>query len=502
MTKRAARSRPPFRGIGSLRVIVGLATACVFSLVSIPAAALWPFDRKSPRLGDDLTGAAAELLSQALQIDTTNPPGDEAPLAQMFVDVAKRQGLEARLIETPSGDSEIGRAAAWARLPGHGKRRPIVLLSHLDVVPADGDGWVVDPFSGLITAGYVVGRGALDAKGVSVVHLLAMAELAQRNTRLDRDVIFLATPDEESGGHRGAGWLVRRKPQLLRGAEFLLTEGGGILAGEPGEPNVWGVGVAEKGPCWTRLVARGTPGHGSTAGPAAAVPRLVAALERVRRMPVPVRVVPEVATMFAWLAPIAAPEDRAGYADLAAALRDDEAFRRRFLADGARNALVRNTVNITVLSAGSHTNVAPDEASADLDVRLLPGESCNAFLDGLRLVIDDPAVQVQPLLAFEPLASPARTELFDAIETVAAEVDPGALVVPRVIAGFTDAHWFRELGLVAYGFVPRWLPPSETLGIHGSNERIAIDNLERGVQTMVRILEVLGNAENADDAER
>ena len=419
----------------------------------------------------------------------------------MFVDVAKREGLEARLIETPSAGSEIGRAAAWARLPGYGKRRPIVLLSHLDVVPADGDGWVVDPFSGLITAGYVVGRGALDAKGVSVVHLLAMAELARSDTRLDRDVIFLATPDEESGGHRGAGWLVRRKPQLLRGAEFLLTEGGGILAGEAGQPNVWGVGVAEKGPCWARLVARGTPGHGSTAGPAAAVPRLVAALERVRRMPLPIRVVPEVATMFAWLAPIAAPEDRAGYADLAAALRDDEAFRRRFLADGARNALVRNTVNITVLSAGSHTNVAPEEASADLDVRLLPGESCNAFLDGLRLVIDDPAVQVQSLLAFEPLASPARTELFDAIETVAAEVDPGALVVPRVIAGFTDAHWFRELGLVAYGFVPRWLPPSETVGIHGSNERIAIDNLERGVRTMVRILEVLGNAENAESAE-
>jgi acetylornithine deacetylase/succinyl-diaminopimelate desuccinylase-like protein len=108
---------------------------------------------------------------------------------------------------------------------------------------------------------------------------------------------------------------------------------------------------------------------------------------------------------------------------------------------------------------------------------------------------------VQSLLAFEPLASPARTELFDAIERVAAEVDPGALMVPRVIAGFTDAHWFRELGLVAYGFVPRWLPPSETVGIHGSNERIAIDNLERGVRTMVRILEVLGHAADADDAE-
>jgi acetylornithine deacetylase/succinyl-diaminopimelate desuccinylase-like protein len=471
--------------------------ACSFTLISGPAAALWPFGRSYPRPGEDLTGAAAELLSQAIRVDTTNPPGNEAPLAKLFVEIAKREGLEARVIETPSAGSDVGRAAAWARLPGRGKRRPIVLLSHLDVVPADGEGWVVDPFSGLITAGYVVGRGALDAKGVSVVHLLAMAELARRGARLDRDVLFLATPDEESGGQHGAGWLVRRRPDLLRGAEFLLTEGGGILVGDSGEPNVWGVGVAEKGPCWARLVARGASGHASTAGPTAAVPRLVAALERVRRMPLPIRVVPEVATMFDWLAPIAAPEDRAGYANLATALREDVSFRHRFLADGARNALVRNTVNITVLSAGSHTNVAPEEARADLDVRLLPGESCRAFLDHLRLVISDPAVEVQSLLAFEPLGSPARTELFAAIETVASEIDPGALVVPRVIAGFTDAHWFRELGLVAYGFVPRWLPPSETVGIHGSNERIAIDNLERGVRTMVRILEVLGGTQEA-----
>ena len=425
-----------------------------------------------------------------------NPPGNEKPLARLFVDVAKREGLESQLIDTPSADEAgAGRAAAWARLPGRGERRPIVLLSHLDVVPADGDGWAVDPFSGLITAGYVVGRGALDSKGVSIVHLLAMTELARRGVRLDRDVIFLATPDEESGGHEGAGWIVRRRPELLRGAEFLLTEGGGILLGTGGQPNVWGVGVAEKGPCWARLVARGAPGHASTAGPSGAVPRLVAALERVRRMPIPVQVVPEVAEMFALLAPMAAPEDRAGYADLARALREDAAFRRRFLADGARAALVRNTVNITVLAAGSHTNVAPAGAPPAAAGRLLRGESSKPSPAGPRALTDNSSVQVKPDDAFEPLGSPPRTELFDAIARVADEIDPGAVVVPRVIAGFTDAHWFRELGLVAYGFVPRWLPPSETRGIHGPNERISIENLERGIRATARILEVLGGGE-------
>jgi acetylornithine deacetylase/succinyl-diaminopimelate desuccinylase-like protein len=265
-----------------------------------------------------------------------NPPGGERPLAELLVDAAAREGLQTRLVETPSADTDRGRAAAWARLPGHGERRPVVLLSHLDVVPANGEGWAVDPFAGLVAGGYVVGRGALDAKGVAIVHLFAMTELARRGVTLDRDVIFLATPDEESGGREGAGWLVQRHPELLRNAQYLLTEGGGILVGEGGEPNVWGVGIAEKAPCWVRLVARGTPGHGSTAGPSGAVPRLVAALERVRLMPTRLRVVPAVADMFAALAPVAAPEDRAGYADLANALRHDSAFRRRWA--GGRGA--------------------------------------------------------------------------------------------------------------------------------------------------------------------
>jgi acetylornithine deacetylase/succinyl-diaminopimelate desuccinylase-like protein len=487
------RRRIPIPPLRARRTLAPLAVLGVIALAA-PACAPWPFDRRGPKPADDLAGAAAELLSRTIRIPTVNPPGDERPVAELLVERAAREGLEARLVETPSGDSERGRAAAWARLPGRGDRRPVLLLSHLDVVPANGEGWAVDPFAGLVAGGYVVGRGALDAKGVAVVHLFAMTELARRSVTLDRDVILLATPDEEAGGRDGAGWLVQRHPELLHDAEFLLTEGGGILVGEGGGSNVWGVGIAEKAPCWARLVARGTPGHASTAGPTGAVPRLVAALERVRLMPAPLRVVPAVADMFAALAPVAAPEDRAGYADLASGLRHDAAFRQRFLSDGARAALVRNTVNITVLQAGSHTNVAPEEARADLDVRLLPGESCNAFLDRLADVIADPGIQVQPLLAFEPLASPADTELFQAIERVAADLDPGALVVPRVIAGFTDAHWFRERGIVAYGFVPRWLPPSETRGIHGPNERISLDNLERGIVAMVRILEELAGA--------
>jgi acetylornithine deacetylase/succinyl-diaminopimelate desuccinylase-like protein len=401
-------------------------------------------------------------------------------------------GLEARVVETPPGSSTIGRAAAWARLPGNGKQRPIVLLAHLDVVPAEPGGWAVDPFRGLVAGGYVVGRGALDAKGLAVTELLAMGELARRHEPLDRDVIFLGTPDEETGGRDGAGFLAREHRDLLGDAEFLLTEGGGILVSDDGVPNVWGVAVAEKAPCWTRLTAKGTAGHSSTGGAHGPVPRLVSALERVRRMQTDVRVVPEVERMFAELAPSAEPEDRAGLAHLAASLELDPEFRKRFLSDEARAALVRTTVAITVLQAGTAPNVVPDEARAELDVRLLPGDHCDDFLEGLRDVIADPSIRIEPTLSFETRSSPADTALFRAIERVAAAVDPSAHVVPRVIAGFTDAHYFRDLGIVSYGFVPRWLPPSETRGIHGPNERVSVDNLERGIRTTVRILEEIG----------
>jgi acetylornithine deacetylase/succinyl-diaminopimelate desuccinylase-like protein len=468
-------------------------------LLAPEAEAVWPFRGRSyPDPNKDLGGAAAALLAQAIRIDTVNPPGDEKPLAEQLVGILAAEGIEAKVVPTPKGVSALGRAAAWARVPGTGKRPPIVLLSHLDVVPAEGEGWAVDPFAGLVAGGYVVGRGALDAKGVAIVHLLALMQLARRESKLDRDVIFLATPDEETGGRDGAGFIANEHKELLGGAEFLLTEGGGILLGDGNAPNVWGVDVSEKSPCWTRLVARGAPGHASTAGPYGAVPRLVAALERVRRldMEMELRVVPEVASMFAALAPIADPADRAGYRDLATALANDAEFRRRFLADPARAALVRNTISITVLSAGSHSsvNVVPDTAEAALDVRLLPGDRCDAFLDRLRAAVADPTIAVDPVLSFETRSSPSRSELFDAIQRVAAEIDPGSWVLPRVIAGFTDAHYFRDLGLVAYGFVPRWLPPSETRGIHGPNERISLENLERGVHATLRILEVLGGA--------
>jgi acetylornithine deacetylase/succinyl-diaminopimelate desuccinylase-like protein len=373
---------------------------------------------------------------------------------------------------------------------GSGGARPVALLSHLDTVPADPSEWSVDPFAGIVEDGFVWGRGALDAKGVGVVHLLALVALAARAEPLPRDVILLATPDEETGGAEGAGWLARERADLLGGAEFLLTEGGGVQL-QPEAPPIWNVAVVEKSPCWIRIRARGRAGHSSAPGRDQAVHRLVAALDRVRRVETPIRVVPEVARMFALLAPTAAPEDRAAWSDLRGALGEDDNFRRRFLANRGFGSLVRNTIAITVLEGAPRTNVLPSEAVAHVDARLLPGESCADFVTALAEVIDDSGIELETLLAFQSTASPVDTALFHAIERVAAELDPSALVLPRAIGGFTDAHWFRELGIVSYGFVPRWLEPGEAQGVHGVDERVSIENLERGVDALLRILDEL-----------
>ncbi len=431
---------------------------------------------------------AAQTLLEAIRLVSVNPPGDEAPVAEFLVGELREGGLEAALIATPDGDSKLGRAAAWGRLPGSGERRPLVLLSHLDVVPANHAAWTMDPFAGIRRDGFIIGRGSLDAKGVTVIQLLALTELAKREVPLKRDIVFLATPDEEKGGLDGAGYLVRERPGLLLDAEYLLTEGGGIRLVSDQTPPVWGISVIEKSPCWMRVAARGTPGHSSAPPRDAAVPRLIAALDRVRRLDHPIRVVPEVQRMFAALAPLASAEDAPGYGDLATFLTTDPAFRSRFLAERSQAALVRNTLTITVLEGAPSTNVLPVEAAAHLDARLLPFERCDVFVDRVRQAVGDTGVRVEPLLTFHARGSSIDTALYRAIEHVAVATDPRAVIVPRMLEGFTDAHFFRDLGIHAYGFVPRWHRAGEVRGIHGPDERVSIENLERGVHTLIAII--------------
>ena len=467
------------------------------------AQALWPFDRLFDRgpVGERI----ASLLSEAIQINTANPPGNERALARRYAAELRRSGIDARIFETPSEDGGARRAAVWGRLPsrieGAAKRPALALLSHLDTVPANPEEWSIDPFAGEIWDGFVWGRGALDAKGVGVGHLMTMVAIAEAGLELDRDLIFLATPEEETGGRLGAGWIVENHPELLEGVGYLLTEGGGIQLPREQEgtrPPIWGVALTEKAPCWLELRAVGRAGHSSSPTPDAAVPRLVAALDRIRRVESPLKVGSQVEQMFTALSPIAPEWDRAGYLYLASTLENDEGFRRRFLGDPGQNALVRNTVSITVLEGAPKTNVAPATARAQLDVRLLPGEKCDAFVAAIHSLVDDDSIEIETILSFPAIASPQDTPLFRAIQSVAKRQAPAGLVVPRLISGFTDAHWFRELGIVAYGFVPRGLTSDESRRVHGIDERVGIDNLKESVRLTIEIIQSLDEIESTN----
>jgi carboxypeptidase PM20D1 len=211
-----------------------------------------------------------------------------------------------------------------------------------------------------------------------------------------------------------------------------------------------------------------------------------------------VRVLAEVEQMFKALAPIAPEWDRAAYENLSGTLERDEAFRRRFLDNPGQNALVRNTISITFLEGGPATNVAPTVARAQLDARLLPGRTCDEFAAAIDALIDDTTIEIEEVLSFPTRASSADTPLMRAIEAVAARQEPTGLVVPRLIGGFTDAHWFREAGLVAYGFVPRGITNDEANGVHGIDERVAIDALAKSIALQIDLVRAFDAIESAE----
>lgn len=429
------------------------------------------------QLGDE----TADVLADLLRIDTTNPPGGETAAANALARKLSAEGIPCEVFE-----STPGRGNLYARLPGAGSARPLILLSHLDVVPAEAREWRVPPFAGRRDGGYLYGRGALDCKGVGAVQAMTMIALKRMQESLGRDVILLATADEETGGKAGAGWLVQHHPELLGNAEYLVTEGDHVHQSGGGR-RVVQVAVGEKTPCWVRLIAHGEGGHGSTPPPQTAVTRLIRALNKIRRFQTPVRLVRPVEDYFAALAQLEAEPLRGHLAHLGEAL-EDPGFLTEFTRNPRQNALVRNTITPTMLTGSPKTNVIPTEASAQLDCRLLPGEKPTEFLAFLRNLIGDESIQVEPLLSFPASSSDPDGGFMAAVRKLSATALGGAPVVPSVIPGFTDSHYFREQGIASYGFVPFILSEDDEKTVHGANERVSLDNLRAGVQRLVTLV--------------
>jgi acetylornithine deacetylase/succinyl-diaminopimelate desuccinylase-like protein len=432
---------------------------------------------------DKVTQEATNFLSKYIQINTSNPPGNELPAAKMLKDVFLENGIPATTWEP-----QPGRGIVAARLRGIGAHsKALILLSHMDVVPAVAKEWKEPPFSGLVKDGKVWGRGAIDDKGMGVMELMAMLAIKRAGILLDRDVLFVATGDEEVGGQNGAGWFVDHERNVYSDAGFLLNEGGGIRD-LPNDKKFYAVSVTEKTPLWLRLTSSGPAGHPSAPPPETAVTKLVRALDKVIAYEPPIRILGPVQDVYRTEAELEhGPRE---YYNLDSSLKDPE-FLRKFIAVPFQNAQIRDTVLPTVLSGSPKTNMMSATAYAELDCRLLPGSDPQAFIKNIKQIIGDDSIKIDVLLNFPPVSSPSRSELMTAIETLARRTDK-CPVAPTLLPGFTDCHYFRQKKIIAYGFMPVELTEAEAESIHGLNESLGINELSEGIKRMVELLKIFG----------
>ncbi len=433
------------------------------------------------------TDLLREHLQNLIRIDTTNPPGGETAACRYIADVLDRAGIEHRIYEP-----EPGRGSIVARLRGDGSARPLLLLSHLDVVPAEPEEWSRDPFGGELAEGEVWGRGALDCKGAVALWLTVLLRAKEEGLRLKRDIIFAATADEEAGGSLGVGWLVENHPEELD-AEYCLNEGGGasmVLGGR----TFFTYQTAEKGICWLRLRARGVGGHASVPHGENAVVRLAEAVARLGRSSLPVHLTETPERFLRGIAEgLGRDLDLSDPVRQARALAGDEYQALTFL------AMLRNTACPTVLRAGSKTNVIPSGAEADVDCRLLPGQGPEDVLREVREVLGAEVLEhleLEVVRSGQPNWSSADTELAAVIGEVLEQKRPGSVLVPLLVPGATDARYLRSRGTTVYGFVPT-LPDVDERSVHGVNERISLASLAFGLEVGWEVVRRMTGVERA-----
>ena len=434
---------------------------------------------------EHVASEVADLLSKLIKIDTTNPPGNETQAAEFLRNFLLEEGYDPLLLE-----SSEGRGNVVAKLPGDGKRK-LLLLSHLDVVPADPEKWELHPFSGEIKDGFIWGRGALDCKGLVAAEAMVMALLRREGFRPNGEIIFASTADEETGGKAGAGWLVENHPELVR-ADFLINEGGGL--GIPiGNKTHYLVQVAEKGVYWLRLRTKGISAHSSMPGVGEnALLKMTRILERIGRYKAPVVMLEVTREFFSKLAGGGIKSWMLTNPFLVDRVIDYIKRQNPQLSEALR-AMIRATMVPTMIRAGSKENMIPDECEAVLDCRLLPGQDMNYLLDQLKRAIGSlKDLYIEPIQQAKGTISPHRTHFFETLEKVMRKMDPGSVCVPYIIPGGTDSRFFREkFGTIAYGFHP--IKPDIPIDIllrlaHGVNERISIDNLLFSVKALYGIV--------------
>ncbi len=414
-----------------------------------------------------------------LRLDTSNPPGNEKLVVDYLKSVLDREGIETKIFA-----NDPNRPNLVARLRGNGKKRPVLIMGHTDVVKVDPAKWTHPPFSATRDGGYVYGRGTVDDKDNVVACLMVMLQLKRLNVPLDRDVIFLAEAGEEASTQFGIAFMVEKHWSEID-AEFCFAEGGGVIR-TGGKIRFAQVQTSEKIPYGVTLTARGPAGHGSVPLRTNAVVHLSQAIAKLSAWSTPMRLNDTTKAYFERLAAVSSPEEANRYRNVANP-EMTAAIQEYFAVNEPRHhSMLRTSISPNIIKGGYQVNVIPSEAEATLDVRALPDENMESLLAELRKVINDPAVTVaRNERNTRPGARPSRidAEAFRVLEA-AVKQHYNTVTLPTMSTGATDMAYLRAKGVECYGVGPMYDSEDgpKGFGAHSDQERILEESLHKFVR--------------------
>ena len=424
------------------------------------------------------------LFQEYIQIDTSNPPGDVTKAVKWFAEIFDQENIS---YETFIVDEDPRRMHILAELKGsNSSLKPLLLLNHIDVVPADASLWKADPFDAEIIDGVIYGRGALDMKCLGIMQLMSIVLLKREGYIPERTIKFLGVADEEILGQYGVQWMIKNHWDKLD-PEWVWDEGGLGSTDSFPDLSAFAIAVAQRKSFWIDIEVVGKSGHGSRPFKDYSNEVLAKALNKIVSWETPIDVNPVISEMFYRIG------DHMGGLDGFVMKNIDNSLIKYFFGNTvassstSTNAMLRNTVALTMIESGYKTNIIPEKAQASLDIRLLPHISSDKFLDELKSVVDDDRIK------FIPKRTPTNnfvsnwdTDFFSILSEELNNEKPDALVIPFMTIGGTDSQFFQAKGVDCYGIIPVMVSEEDIQTMHGIDERLSIRNLNMGTKIVYR----------------
>ncbi len=444
---------------------------------------------QAPASQPDLTRLAEEAqgwLADLIKINTSNPPGNETPVAKYIAAIFQKEGIANEVVEiTPGRSIVIGRLQAG---PLPDPANALLLLAHQDTVGVDPKKWTVDPFAAIVRDGYLYGRGTIDDKGLLAANIATMVALKRTGARLGRDVIFLATDDEEQGGAASIKTVIDKYWDKIACA-YALNEGGRILI-KDGKVQYVGIQASEKISYNVVVTATGPSGHGSIPRPENAVVHLAAAIAKLGTYQAPAQPNTITRRYFEQLAKIEDDDIAKWMRALEQPERADLAVKHLSEENPAWNSMLRDSISPTMMQAGFRNNVIPSEATANLNVRMLPGHSIDELIGQLGKIVSDPQIRFQlaPDHGENAPSSEISSALYKTIERITPQDFPGAIALPFLSTWATDSASLRLHKVQAYGLAPFPLTEDDSARMHGDDERIPLESFRKGVAFLYHVV--------------